>query len=336
MAENEKKETAYSILKGERDTAVQENVKLTQKSKELWEKAANLDIQVLDVQRENTALKAKLEALNESARQNLVKKNFEGERLQKLETENEDLKFQIGYKNAKIEELHVFQFNFRELEKSLAELKSEKEALEKNFIQLNENSILDKQRFDTLKEIEDSQNVEIASLKNRLSVLNTDNRNFIADNGILKITISDLQSEIDNLSWELAPLKSQSEKWNWRKKVFTVVVSAMASLANFTHIGDAYLALIKNPDWLHKLTAYGSVLTFDLAILLFTLNSERGNAKKFSIGVFILCFFALGKPFELLEKGKTGLFWQNLIAGAILSAMFAFIPYLNSELFKKQ
>ena len=66
----------YNRYKNENITLTQENVKLTARVKELWQQAANLDMQVLTRQQENEALKAKLESLNEAARNNLAKKNI--------------------------------------------------------------------------------------------------------------------------------------------------------------------------------------------------------------------------------------------------------------------
>ena len=133
---------------------------------------------------------------------------------------------------------------------------------------------------------------------------------------------------------------------------FNVLVSFLAVFANFVHVGSSCLELTVKAgevaDTLHKWTGYGAVFVFDLAIFLFTLNNEKNTARYFAIGVFLICFFALGNPFsawdmvmeipntDLIEKYKTAMFWKNTILGFILSAMFAFIPYSCAELFKKQ
>jgi len=314
---------------------------LTARVEELWQKSANLDIQVLTRHQENEALKTKLEDLNEAARQNLVKKNIESEMLQKLETENEDLKFQIGYKNAKIEELHVFQFNFRELEKSLAELKSEKETLQKDLIQLNENSILDKQRFDSLKEIEESQNVEIVSLKNRLSVLNADNLNLNADNGSLKITISDLQSEIDNLNSENVGLKKKIGVKQRKMHAFKTTVIFLAVLANFLLLGKKFMGLTGENDWQTYFISYGSVLIFDLTVIFLTMVNRSKEALYFGVGVFILTFFQIGKPFlgiglDVDFYGFDLVYFDRVISGCIYSFFFAFLSYFLSKIKTEQ
>lgn len=341
---DDKKETAYSILKGERDTAVQENVKLSARVQELWEKAAELDLQVLDKQKENEALKAKYDALNEVSRQNLAKKNFTGEQLQKLESENEKLLRQNGAlisENAQIEKLNEIKTG----------LESEVLGFKNHCINLNDSLSASEQNLKELNLQVEALKKSEADLKKSLQLLNGASADLKTDNENLKAVSNDLRSEIDDLNWENAAFKKQYEKWNLSKMSFTILVSLLAVFANFVHVGSAYLDLTAKageiPDTLHKWTAYGAVFVFDLAIFLFTLNNEKNTAKYFAIGVFLICFFALGSPFSawdmvanvdlaLIEKYKTLLFWKNAILGLILSAMFAFIPYSCAELFKKQ
>lgn len=320
VLKSDRKINYNQIYKERAETAEADNLVLSNRVKELIKQSEKLEDEKKELFVKNQFAKEEIEKLNQASREALLKKNIEKEQIQKLEEENKRLHQNTGDSNAKVLEIERLNDQKEAKDKVINDLNKKVESLNLLKTQVeDENKVL--------KNLKGSE-AELKELKKVLAAKDEDLKN--------------LKNEIQILNQDFEPLKLQSEKWQWRKKVFTVVVSTLASLANFTHLSDAYLSLIKEPDWLHKLTAYGSVLTFDLAILLFTLNSEKQNAKSFSLGVFTLCFFALSKPFEALTKVQnvsnyhTGAFWQSMFTGVILSAMFASIPYLNSQLFKKQ
>jgi len=288
--------TGYQLLKNQNEELMSENIQLSQKVKDLWEKAANLDIQVLDKQRESEALKVKLEALNEAARNNLVKKNFELEQIEILKKEKEALIQKVGGLN-EIKESVAIE-NLR--------LKSENENLNGAISGLQKRV----QEFNEFKTVQDK------AAKEKETVLNS------------------LNVELVKLKNENEILRANVGAKNSRMYAFMVVVSILAIFANFTHVGAKYLSLIGNPTILNEITCYGSMLVFDLAVFLFTIKGKENAAISFAIGVFLIVFMQLGSPFLGAELSAE--YAEKIISGLIYSAMFAFIPYKLSQLFTEK
>lgn len=296
------KPTGYQLLKNQNEELMTENIQLSQKVKDLWDKAANLDIQVLDKQRESEALKVKLEALNEAARQNLVKKNFEMDQIEILKKENEALIQKVGGLN-EIKESASLE-NIR--------LKSENENLNGVISGLQKKV----QEFNEFKTVQDR------AAKDKDAVLNS------------------LNIEMAKLKNENADLKKQIGAKNSRMYAFKTVVIFLAVLANYLLLGKKFLDLTGESDWQTYAISYGSVLIFDLTVILLTLLNRSKEALYFAIGVFILTFFHISKPFSGLGLniafyGLDLQYWERFVSGGIYSVFFAFLPYFLSKITKE-
>lgn len=334
MTKNEKKETAYSILKGERDAALQENVKLTQTVKDLWAQSGADELRRQRHEQEINALKTKLEALNEATRNTLAKKNFELGQIEALKKENEAVYSQMGYKDAKIEELIGFQAECMELKKFSNDLKNENVLLIKESAILSESNGGLKNINSELHELNEGLNLEILNLKKRIDSFNEFKT--VQDKAAKdkETVLNSLNIEMAKLKNENADLKKQVGAKNSKMYAFMVVVSILAIFANFTHVGAKYLSLIDNPTILNEITCYGSMLVFDLAVFLFTIRGKENAAISFAIGVFLIVFMQLGSPFLGAELSAE--YAEKIISGLIYSAMFAFIPYKLSQLFTEK
>jgi len=344
MAENqEKPEKVDGFNKWKSEALASRPIiaELTQKTQELWNKSAELDLQVLSSQKENEALKAKFEALNDTARQNLAKKNFVDENLQKLETENIRLLKENGAlisENAQIPALKQTEEKFKS---ENVELKAALLASEQNLKELN------LQKGSLILQVEALKKSD-ADLKSRLELLNGANADLKKDNENLKAatidltakfdtTISEMQSEIDNLTWENAAFKKQIGAKNGKMNTFKTVVIFLAVLANFLLLGKKFMGLTGEKDWQTYFISYGSVLIFDLTVIFLTMVNRSKEALYFGIGVFILTFFQIGKPFlglglKVAFFGFDLPYFERIISGCIYSFFFAFLSYFLSKI----
>ncbi len=122
---------------------------------------------------------------------------------------------------------------------------------------------------------------------------------------------------------------------------FKTTVIFLAVLANYFLLGKAFTKLTGEDDWQTCLISYGSVLVFDLTVILLTILGKSKEALYFAIGVFVLTFFHIAKPFDGLGKDAAyyglGLdYWERLVIGGIFSVFFAFLPYFLSKITKEQ
>lgn len=340
MTKNEKKETAYSILKGERDAALQENVKLTQTVKDLWAQSGADELRRQRHEQEINALKTKLEALNEATRNTLAKKNFELGQIEALKKENEAVYSQMGYKDAKIEELIGFQAECMELKKFSNDLKNENVLLIKESAILSESNGGLKNINSELHELNEGLNLEILNLKKRIDSFNefkTVQDRAAKDKDAV---LNSLNIEMAKLKNENADLKKQIGAKNSRMYAFKTVVIFLAVLANYLLLGKKFLDLTGESDWQTYAISYGSVLIFDLTVILLTLLNRSKEALYFAIGVFILTFFHISKPFSGLGLniafyGLDLQYWERFVSGGIYSVFFAFLPYFLSKITKE-
>lgn len=340
MAENQENEKELSDHKKRTrliESLTADKVELTAKVKELWEKASNLDLQVLDNQKENEALKAKYDALNEVSRQNLAKKNFVDENSQKLQAENEKLLRQNGAlvsENKQIEKLNEIKTG---LESEISDLKN-------HYAKLNDSFVASEQVLKELNLQKGSLNLQVealkkseADLKNSLQILNGANADLKKGNENLKAVSNDLRSEIDDLRNENAAFKKQIWAKNGKMNTFKTVVIFLAVLANFLLLGKKFMGLTGEKDWQTYLISYGSVLIFDLTVIFLTMVNRSKEALYFGIGVFILTFFQIGKPFlglslDIAFYGFNLLYFERIISGCIYSFFFAFLSYFLSKI----
>jgi len=302
MSNTTEKLTGYQLLKNQNEELMTENIQLSQKVKDLWEKAANLDIRVLDKQRESEALKVKLEALNETARQNLVKKNFEIEQIEILKKENEALIQKVGGLNEIKESVALENLRLKSQNENLNGAIS---GLQKKVVEFNEFKTVQDKAAKDKDAVLNSLNIELAKFKN--------------ENEILKANVGAKNS---------------------RMYAFKTVVIFLAVLANYFLLGKKFMNLTGENDWQTYLISYGSVLIFDLTVILLTLLNKSKEALYFAVGVFILTFLQIAKPFEGLGLDVDFLgfnlqYFERFVSGGIYSVFFAFLPYFLSKITKE-
>lgn len=345
MAEFEVQEIAYKKdfdgYKNGMSHYQQEALRISTRAKELWEKSANLDLQVLDGQKENAEIKAKLEALNETSRNELAKKNAEIEQLQKTQPENAKLLKENGTLSAKIQVLESDLIASREKFDALKEietgLNSEVSALKKVNEKLNDSLLASERLLKELNLQKGSLNLQVsafkkseADLRNSLEVLSGENIFLKKNNEILKTVGNDLKNE--NMI-----LKNKIAAKNGKMNSFKTVVIFLAVLANFLLLGKKFMGLTGEKDWQTYLISYGSVLIFDLTVIFLTMVNRSKEALYFGIGVFILTFFQIGKPFlglslDIAFYGFNLLYFERIISGCIYSFFFAFLSYFLSKI----
>jgi len=362
MAENqEKPEKVDGFNKWKSEALASRPIiaELTQKTQELWNKSAELDLQVLSSQKENEALKAKFEALNQTSRNELAKKNAEIDLLQKTQPENEKLLKENGALSAKIQvienDLLLSVQKFAALKEIENDLNTQISDLKNHYAKLNGSLLASEQNLKELNLQKGSLILQVealkksdADLKSRLELLNGANADLKKDNENLKAatidltakfdtTISEMQSEIDNLTWENAAFKKQIGAKNGKMNTFKTVVIFLAVLANFLLLGKKFMGLTGEKDWQTYFISYGSVLIFDLTVIFLTMVNRSKEALYFGIGVFILTFFQIGKPFlglglKVAFFGFDLPYFERIISGCIYSFFFAFLSYFLSKI----
>jgi len=248
---------------------------------------------------EAEALKTKLEALNETARENLVKKNFESEQIEKLKNENEALVEKIGGLNEIKESAGL----------EIIRLKNENENLKADFSGLQKKVV----EFNEFKQVQDRAATEKENILKSLNV------------------------ELAKFKNENAYLKNQIGAKNSNMYLFKTVVIFLAVLANFLLLGKKFMGLTGESDWQTYLISYGSVLIFDLTVIFLTMVNRSKEALYFGIGVFVLTFFQIGKPFlgiglDVDFYGFDLLYFERIISGCIYSFFFAFLSYFLSKI----
>lgn len=258
-----------------------------------------------ELEKENTVLTARIQEMEKIRQQ--------------LEQSNEIVRDKLAKKNVTDDQL----------EKAAEELISAKLEIERlnSLFASQEQKIKDA----AAKEISLNSNLE------KFRKIESEKNSILEDLEKLNLAKLGVESDLEKLRNENEGLKKRIGVKNSKMNTFKTVVIFLAVLANFLLLGKKFMGLANEKDWQTYVISYGSVLIFDLTVIFLTMVNRSKEALYFSIGVFVLTFFQIGKPFlglglDVAFYGFDLLYFERIISGCIYSFFFASLSYFLSKI----
>jgi len=147
---------------------------------------------------------------------------------------------------------------------------------------------------------------------------------------------ADLTEVNETLNWDSQELsrineaKSKQNYWGMIALNTLMVFTALAaSFANVIHLGERYLALIKDPTDLDRIVCYVSMTVFDLCIFFFAIYGKHILARVFAGAIMFIVFTKLATPF--LQYGWQPEYVERFLVGMAFSGFLAFVSVVMSE-----
>jgi uncharacterized protein (DUF3084 family) len=305
--EKSKGSIAYHEREAKRKALEQQVVDLTKEVEGLRKlKSVESDLKTVKLQL------TKVESDLTTANGNLTKIKSENssltERLKSLSQGNESLKKVDTELNQVNQELNQVKSDFGNLIEEAKELKRINEDLNKDLAKL--------------KDVETNLTKQAKGLNQQVADLTKVN--------------ADLTESNETLNWDSQELKKINEAKSKQNRLGMIALNTLmvftalaASFANVIHLGERYLALIKDPTDLDRIVCYVSMSVFDLCIFFFAIYGKHILARIFAGAIMFIVFTKLATPF--FQYGWQPEYVERFLVGMAFSGFLAFVSVVMSE-----
>lgn len=242
--------------------------------------------------------------------------------LTKIKSENSNLTERLKSLNQGNESLTKVDAELSQVKQELNQVKSDFDNLTKEATEL--------------KRINQALNTEVAKLKEVESDLTKQAKGLnekVAD--LIKVN-ADLTEANETLNWDSQELKRINNAKSKQNRLGMIALNTLmvftalaASFANVIHLGERYLALIKEPTDLDRIVCYVSMTVFDLCIFFFAIYGKHILARIFAGAIMFIVFTKLATPF--IGWGFTAEYSEKFLVGLAFSGFLAFVSVVMSE-----
>jgi len=242
--------------------------------------------------------------------------------LTKVKSENSNLTERLKSLNQGNESLTTVNSELNQVKQELNQVKSD-------FDNLNQES-------EKLKQINEGLIKDVARLKDVESDLTKQAKGLNEKAADLTKVNKDLTESNEALNWDSQELKKINEAKSKQNRLGMIALNTLmvftalaASFANVIHLGERYLALIKEPTDLDRIVCYVSMTVFDLCIFFFAIYGKHILARIFAGAIMFIVFTKLATPF--IGWGFTAEYSEKFLVGLAFSGFLAFVSVVMSE-----